>query len=111
MHIWLICVDDVIYSEEAGASGLLTNRQRLSHTNLSGGNDAHCGGELWFRDAQTIWLTGGSSRYAPNTEDELNAAVKGFIDSGYTVCSCGWDTDNAIPARFFRGNEKWMEKI
>jgi hypothetical protein len=108
MHVWLVLPDDVVYSEEAGASGMKTERKRLSHTNLSGGGKAHCGGELWFRDDHSIWLTGGSSRYAPRTQEELDLIVNSFVDSGYSVCSCGWDEEMAGPARFFRGSEKWL---
>lgn len=110
MHIWLVLPRDVVFSEEAGASGASTHRGRLSHTNLSGGGEAHCGGELWFRDEQSIWITGGSSRYAPRSGEELQAITKSFLSSGYSVCSCGWDSENAAPARFFRGGEKWLTK-
>lgn len=110
MHIWLVLPEDVVFSEEAGHSGASTQRKRLSHTNLSGGNPAHCGGELWFRDEGSIWITGGSSRYAPRSDEELHSLAQSFVDSGYSVCSCGWDSDNAMPARFFRGNEKWLSE-
>jgi hypothetical protein len=110
MHVWLVLPDDVVYSEEMGASGMATERKRLSHTNLSGGEKAHCGGELWFRDESSIWITGGSSRYAPRTQEELELVARSFVDSGYSVCSCGWDEGIAGPARFFRGSEQWVDQ-
>lgn len=102
MYVWLIKESDVVLALEAGTSGQGTNRGRLAHTNLSGGKPAHAGGEVWFQDEKNIWLTGGSSRYAPECVEELNAVVSSFSESGYIVSSCGWDSDNDMPARFFR---------
>jgi hypothetical protein len=109
MHLWLVRRDDVVTVLEKGASGLSTQRQRLAHTNLCGSDAAHCGGELWFRDGSSIWLTGGSSRFPPRNQEELGAIVDTFRVCGYSVCSCGWDEENDQPARFFRGKETWLE--
>ena len=109
MHLWLVGTEDVLVALEEGPSGKSTSRGRLAHTNLSGGRPAHAGGELWFRDEASLWLTGGSSRYPPRSKEELDAIVEGFRSSGYNVCSCGWAEDIAAPARFFRGPEQWLE--
>lgn len=108
--LWLIGVSDVFVAEENGAAGKITQRGYLSHTNLSGGADAHAGGELWYRDDKSFWMNGSSSRYRPRSKDELNSIVDGFRSAGYTVCSCGWLDENAAPARFFRsesGEDEW----
>lgn len=102
MHIWLVTSDRVPYALEHGELGKTTQRRRLAHTNLSGGRDAHAGGELWFKDEMAIWLTGGSGRYPPRSAAELGALVDAFRTSGYSVCSCGWDNDTNRPARLFR---------
>lgn len=109
MHLWLVGTDDVLVALEEGATGQSTTRGRLAHTNLSGGRPAHAGGELWYRDGASLWLTGGSSRYPPRSKGELDAIVEGFRSSGYTVRSCGWAEDIAGPARFFRGPDQWLE--
>lgn len=111
MYLWLIKPDDVVCALEEGVTGQVTERKRLAHTNLCGANAAHCGGELWFRDGSAIWLTGGSSRFPPRDASELSMIVNAFRMSGYAVCSCGWDTENDIPARFFRGQHVWQEPI
>lgn len=111
MHIWLVTPSDVIAALEEGESGKTTRRQRLAHTNLVGGKQAHAGGELWFKDGASIWLTGGSGRYPPKSNAELGEIVEAYRASGYTVCSCGWDEGNDGPARFFRGSEVWLERF
>lgn len=108
MYLWLVTPVSVVTVVEEGVSGKATLRKRLAHTNLSGGAPAHCGGELWYRDGSSLWLTGGSSRYAPRSAAELQSLVMAFTRSGYSVCCCGWDDELAGPARFFRGPEKWV---
>lgn len=108
-YLWLVRTDNVLIALEEGASGRATKRKRLAHTNLSGGLPAHAGGELWYRDERSLWLTGGSSRYAPRSREELMKIVESFRKSGYAVCTCGWDEEVARPARYFRGAEPWLE--
>lgn len=105
--LWVVVDTDVPYAEEGGPLSAHVSRGYLSHTNLTGGGAAYCGGELWFRDARQVWVTGGSSRYAPRTAAELDAVVIGFVAAGFAVCSCGWDDETLSPARFFRGGETW----
>lgn len=104
-YLWLITPEDVCAAPEFGKSGRETNRGRLAHTNLSGGGEAHAGGEMWFHGHSSIWMTGGSARYQPATESELNAVVEAFKTAGYAVRSAGWDTEAGKPARVFRGNK------
>lgn len=108
MHLWLVKTDDVAVTLEEGESGASTERGRFAHTNLCGLTDAHCGGELWFETHSRIWLTGGSSRFPPRSDQELSLIVDQFRKSGYEVCSCGWDAGIAGPARFFRGRDTWV---
>jgi len=57
LYLWLVLTDDVKICLENGVLGQSTERGRLSHTNLSGNAPAHCGGELWFRDAEALSLS------------------------------------------------------
>lgn len=106
-HLWLITPEDVPVALEEGTSGASTQRGYLAHTNLCGAAHAHSGGEAWFRDSFSVWLTGGSGRYPPGTEDELKSVVEAFVASGYRVSCCGWDSELNRPARLFRGDEPW----
>ncbi len=107
-HLFLICVEQVLAALEFGPSGKATQRGRLAHTNLSGSREAHAGGEVWWRDSTSIWITGGSGRFPPRSPDELSDIGLAFATAGYAVCSCGWDVELNAPARLFRGLETWI---
>jgi hypothetical protein len=76
----------------------------VKHTNLTGGEAASCGGELWFDtpDATTVYVSGCSGRYGPRTAQQLADAVSVFQDLGYAVTSFGWDQEQNIPAKVLR---------
>ncbi len=109
VYLWLVRTDDVKVCLENGSLGQSTERGRLSHTNLSGNVPAHCGGELWFTDAEAIYLNGGSSRFTARNALELEAIVKGFRVAKYKVCSFGWDEELGRPKRTLRRAEiEWL---
>ena len=101
--LWVVCALNVPYAMEEGELGAtITGRGKLSHTNLTGGGTAHCGGELWFDSASKLWLTGGSGRYPPRSAAELEAVERALRAAGYDVISAGWSEELGCPARFFR---------
>jgi hypothetical protein len=108
-HLWVITADDVLVALEAGEAGRSTTRGRLSHTNLTGGRPAHAGGEMWYHSPTQLWLTGGSSRYAPRSARELEDIARALEACGYEVFSCGWDEQIGGPMRFFRALAPWEE--
>jgi hypothetical protein len=108
MHLWLIHDSDVVVALEEGDAGASTKRGRLAHSNLTSSGRAHSGGELWFRDASSVWITGGSSRYTPRCREELEAVSSSLKDCDYSVCNCGWDDEINSPSRFFRGEYRWV---
>lgn len=111
-YLWIIRQIAVPVGLENGPTGRgIADRQRLSHTNLTGGSAAYCGGELWFRDQSSIALNGGSGRYPPNSLDELDAAVHALRCAGYSVACCGWDDERDGPSRFWRVDESWLGPI
>ena len=67
------------------------------HTNLTEGGPAYVGGELWFETASSLWLSGKSGRYGPQTSLELDDSVAVFRWFGYTVQSLGWDYETGWP--------------
>lgn len=104
-YLWVISSNRVKFSLEYGTSGGSTNRNRLSHTNFTGGTDAHAGGELWFKDDKSIYITGGSSRYQPRSKAELDSIISAFKKAGYSVCSAGWSEESGV-MRYFR-TQNW----
>jgi hypothetical protein len=106
-YLWVIAAEDVPLALECNNTAKL-QRGYLSHTNLTGGADAHSGGELWFTDASVLILNGGSGRYPPQSEAELEQAALAFKAMGYKVANMGWDDETDTPARYLRGDPKWI---
>ena len=77
------------------------------HTNLTGGEEAHCGGEVWFVSGQRLIINGASGRYPPKGMPELEEIVSAFEAAGYEVWSMGWDPETDRPARILRGGPPW----
>jgi hypothetical protein len=92
-YIWLIIDSEIRFTLEEGPLGprFRVKDDKVKHTNLSGGNDAHCGGEMWFISDSEIWITGGSGRYPPSGAAELESIAEVFRSFGYEVTSAGWD--------------------
>lgn len=107
-YLWVIRRTDLVCALEHGGFGKSRNRGTLSHTNLTGGVDAHSGGEAWFCSEKHLIFNGGSSRYRPRGVDELEAIATALRRGGYECCHMGWDSDNNIPSRVFRGALPWQ---
>lgn len=101
-YLWAIRAVDIPIISKIGEEGQKTTRKRASHTNLTGGDEAHSGGELWFEAKDTFWFSGGSSRYQPRNPSELEAIEGVFTELGYKEISFGWDFDLNMPARVYR---------
>lgn len=102
-YLWVISPEKIPYILENGEQGSRLKRKYVSHTNLTGGKPAHSGGELWFKDEETVWICGGSSRYTPRSAEELEDIAECFRKLGYEVINMGWDEGTNKPSRFFRG--------
>ena len=59
-------------------------------------------GEAWFSDSANLFLSGGSGRYPPLDERQLNDAVEVFGSYGYMVNSLGWDIQSGMAIRYLR---------
>ena len=88
-YLWVIDHRGIPYLIECPMAVLRGNRPK--HTNLTGGGPAYIGGELWFSDARSIFVSGGSGRFPPLDERQLDAAVYVFSSFSYTVRSLGWN--------------------
>lgn len=78
---------DVYATFEYCSTGLSTESKRLVHTNLSGGEKAYSGGELWYNNANKIWVTGGAGRYPPRNENEFNEIVVEDVEPTAEWCA------------------------
>ena len=97
-YIWVIDDSGVPYIIERP----IDHRPAPKHTNLTGGADAYIGGEVWFSDSSNLFLSGGSGRYRPLGERQLNDAAEVFESYGYIVKSLGWDIESGMAIRYLR---------
>jgi hypothetical protein len=105
-HLWVVAQNGLPAALEYPAKKTALQGDRLTHTNLTGGEDAHTAGELWFYDENSILINGGSSRYKPRSPEELMSVARSFKAAGYRVASMGWDESG--PVRFMRGEPEWL---
>jgi hypothetical protein len=107
-HLWVIRANDVPVALESCAWGKDLESRLIKHSNLTGGAEAHCGGELWFIDRDRVIVSGVSGRYGPDTEGELSAVVDALRHCGYYVASLGFDFDNkSVPNTVLIGDPIW----
>jgi len=74
------------------------------HTNLTGGEPACCGGEVWRDpiDPKLLHLNGASGRYPARSAEQLEDAVLLMETFGFAVRSAGWSEENDCAERVFR---------
>lgn len=102
-HLWIIDEEGVPYIIEAGEGEV--DGELRKHTNITGGAKAFLGGEMWFETQSLVYITGGSGRYPPRDNNQLEGAKKVFESFGYETISFGWDNTQDEPSRFW-GNRK-----
>lgn len=103
-HLWIIGPGGVPYILEHASVTPPLASGKVKHSNLTGGEPASCGGELWFDtpQARALYINGCSGRYGPLTRQQLDDALSVFRDFGYEVISFGWDEEVDKPARVLR---------
>lgn len=102
-YIWVITEKEVPAILELSEKAKFLPSKRATHTNLTGGGLAYCGGEVWFESGERIYVSGSSGRYPPRSIGELQDICLAFIQLGYSVTSFGWNDDTNRPHRYFRG--------
>lgn len=107
-YLWVVRPDLVPHALEQGENRAVLHRGYLAHTNLTEGRPSHCGGEMWFPDADTVVLNGGSGRYPPDSLEELSEVALAFRACGFRVAHMGYDEETAQCARFLRGEPQWL---
>ena len=91
-YLWVISEEGIPYLQERPMERL--GGALPKHTNLTGGRPAYIGGEVWFSDSESMYVSGGSGRYPPRDETQLMDAVTVFESYGYRVRSLGWDSES-----------------
>ena len=102
-HLWAILPESMPYILEDSKAKVLLLSKRITHTNLTGGKEAHSGGEMWFCDELSMWMSGASGRYPPRDKEELEMICQSIREMGYQVASLGWDDEAMGPVRVIRG--------
>lgn len=105
--LWVIRPTDVPFVSEHAAITPPLKLGICKHSNLTGGKDAHCGGEVWFTSDERLILNGASGRYPPRNQSELHEIVEAFRAAGYEVWSLGWDAETDRAVRVPRGAPPW----
>jgi hypothetical protein len=103
-HLWIIDESGLPYILEHAEVAQTLRTGLVKHTNLTGGEAASSGGELWVdpADASRLYVNGCSGRYGPSSRDELEDVVEVFEQMGFDVTSFGWDDDAGRPAMVLR---------
>ena len=105
--LWVVRDSDVPFIREHASVSSSLQSQVCKHTNLTGGHDAHCGGEIWFVSDHRLIINGASGRYPPRELQELQEIVSAFRAAGYDVWSMGWDSEANGPVRVLRDSPPW----
>lgn len=108
IYLWAVTSAQVPYALENAPFGKTLETGRIKHTNLTGGQPAHCGGELWFLSESEILVGGDSGRYGPNSAEELADVTQAFKSIGYRVASLGYDEDSGYSAKILIGAPQWL---
>lgn len=107
-HLWAVTHEDVVHAPELCPFGADREAGRIKHSNLTGGGDAYCGGELLVLNDNTVVINGCSGRYRMRDAAEMRAVASAFRGSGYNVWSMGWNTDVDRPAMFGTQDPEWV---
>lgn len=111
-YLWVITdvLPQVRCINEYDTRALTKERTRLCHTNLTGGEKACAGGELWFRCPSTLYLNGCSGRYPVIDEAQLCDAAHVFARKGFRVGNMGFSPSTGMPRKAVREQEiAWFE--
>lgn len=104
-YLWVIDIRGIPYVFEVPIR--VIGGTLPKHSNLTGGCEAHLGGELWFASECSLYLSGGSGRYPPLDAAQLKDATEVFESFGYEVTSLGWDYEIDEAKRSLGDGTSW----
>ena len=96
-YLWVIDYRGIPYLIESPMA--ILDFHCPKHTNITGGKSAYIGGELWFSDVNRIFVSGGSGRFPPLNERQLDDAIGVFSSFKYIVKSLGWNRETGRARR------------
>lgn len=96
-YLWVIDASGVPYIGEIPIPAI---GMKPKHTNLTGGQEAYLGGEMWFASSDALYISGGSGRYPPQDSRQLEEAGEVLELFDYSVTSLGWDDGTGTAKRF-----------
>lgn len=108
LKLWAVRDENVVHADESCPFGRGLETGVIKHTNLTGGGNAYCAGELIFVAESTIIVNGFSGRYGPRTADEMKDVALAFQKSGYHVWSSGFDEEAGRPYPFIGVDPEWI---
>jgi hypothetical protein len=107
-QLWVIRSTDFPVALEACPWGKKLRRGSITHSNLTGGSEAHSAGEIWFVADDHVAVNASSGRYGAESADEFKIIVDALRRFGYYVASMGFDLDNVtVPNTVFVGEPEW----
>jgi hypothetical protein len=109
IRLWVVRTADVVHAPESATFGTDLQSGVIKHTNLTGGEPAHSGGQLVVVSEGVLALDGGSGRYGPQNEDEMTDVAKAFTNAGYGVWSYGYDEESGWPFRIGSKEPEWVK--
>jgi hypothetical protein len=101
ISLWVVRPTDVVHARENCVFGESVHGRKVKHSNLTGGNPAHCAGEILFHSDVVVVINGDSGRFGPRSIEEMNAVEIAFAKSGYEAWTTGWDSAANKPVPFF----------
>ena len=108
-RLWVVRLEDVVTAPEVCSFGTSVIQGGLvKHSNLTGGAEAYCGGEMIVLAEGAILINGFSGRYTPRSAVEMDDVAKAFKESGYAVWSMGYDDESNFPLPFGRTTPIWI---
>lgn len=110
LYLWVVLPTppSVRYINEYDERATTELREKVHHTNLTGGDNACAGGEMWFADSKTIYLTGSSGRYRIRNVEQLNDAAHIFVRAGYKVGHLGFNNQGKPRKAYREGEVCWI---
>ena len=96
-YLWVLDATGIRVIIEAPTRTL--DGARPKHSNLTAGNPAYVGGEIWFASEGKLYISGGSGRYPPIDGSQLEEVATILRTAGYEVVCLGWDEETGSARR------------